>query len=843
MKRIPMLLALVLIFSFGLTYAQGGNITMTVDAGSVFGTVEDTLKTGSTPTFTFHYYNGTGGAVLGMTNGYIFSGCAPFDPPTELMDMEPYFDMLRDVKVEPTNSQLVSASFSIMTGPGIPDGFDEDIFSVTTIDVLVDGATVCVDSTYYPPAGDWLWAPGGTADWGGPYCWPVGTPDHIAPEMINCPADYTGSHCVGVSQLFEMFVTTGQDGGPFVNEFVVHSGELGVNTATGMYSYTPDLNDVGAAVTVVIKAVDNFPSEGANMCTFNMNFTNEAPVCTYDDGGPDGFPIGKGNTFTKTLTGDMVDCDPFWFNIEDVASTGTLPNGAYYMVGDVFTFDTDVQDCGDTYDFTIFISDGVDSTECHLFVEVLCTEPFEVQIEKTHDVIQGMHNYVDVTVNMGSEDLKGFDILIAYDASALSFQSAIEGDVYTQCGWEYFNYRYGPDGNCGSACPSGMLRVVGIAETNNGPNHPLCFNPPALPFTLFSLDFLVTNDRTMECMYVPIRFFWMDCGDNSLAYSSIVDPVAVIQGVSRYVIDFDLIGHIEDMFTGFPTYTGVQYECFDNDPQKPLPVQFVDFLNGGVDIICADSIDGRGDVNLNGTENEIADAVLFSNYFVYGLGVFNVNLQGQIAATDVNADGLTLSVADLVYLIRVIVGDALPYNKLSTVTASYVNNAGTIAVDQPMGGAFIVAQGNVTPTLLAEGMDMQYAFDGQNTRILITSMEAGVSFDGAFVTVENVISVELATYDGAPVSAKVIPANFELAQNYPNPFNPATTIGFSLPTASDYTLTIYNVTGQVVLETSGHADVGYTPYQWDASAQASGIYFYKLTTDNFTDTKKMVLLK
>ncbi|MFH1686329.1 MAG: T9SS type A sorting domain-containing protein [bacterium] len=834
MKRIPMLLALVLIFSFGLTYAQGGGITMT--GGDTYGS-PDSLIAGMAHTFTFHYNGGGGGAVQGMTNGFLFSGGAPASI-TDIENYATYFDLVKVVKIEPSNPQLVSASFSVMLLTGIPGSYDGDFFSVTT-DVLVDGAHFCIDSSYYPPSGTWLWAGpgGGVPTWGGPYCWDVGIPPNFPPEIVDCPSAYTGSHCTGFS---DNVGATDAEGDPITFGLTGPGSLTDHGNGTATYSYTPSLGDVGSAVVATVEACDQFGCSDPD-CVITMNFTNQAPVCTYATGP---FPVGMGNPFTKTLTGDAVDCDPFTFSVTGVTPT---PVGTYGIVGDLFTFNTasGAAPLGDgevLYDFEITITDGNASSVCHLFVDVLSTEPFEVVIEKTHNVIQGMHNMVDVTVTMGSEELKGFDILIAYDASALSFQSAIEGDVYTDCGWEYFNYRFGPDGNCGNGCPSGMLRVVGIAETNNGPNHPSCFSP-ANPFTLFSLDFLVTDDRTFECMYVPIRFFWMDCGDNSLAYSTQVDPMAVVQGVSRFVIDFDLIGHIEDMFTGFPTYTGVQWECLEGGgPDKPAPIQFVDFVNGGVDIICADSIDARADINLNGIGYEIADAVLFSNYFVYGLGVFNVNLAGQVAATDVNADGLTLSVADLVYLIRVIVGDAVPYAKLSTVTASYVNNAGTIAVDQPMGGAFIVAQGNVTPTLLAENMDMQYAFDGQNTRILITSMDAGATFDGAFVSVDNVISVELATYEGAPVVAKAVPSDYALAQNYPNPFNPATTIGFSLPIESDYTLTIYNVTGQVVSEFSGHAAAGNHSIQWVADG-ASGIYFYKLNTDNFSDTKKMVLLK
>ncbi len=88
-----------------------------------------------------------------------------------------------------------------------------------------------------------------------------------------------------------------------------------------------------------------------------------------------------------------------------------------------------------------------------------------------------------------------------------------------------------------------------------------------------------------------------------------------------------------------------------------------------------------------------------------------------------------------------------------------------------------------------------------------------------------------------------LPTSFGLAQNYPNPFNPSTVIDFSLPTRSDVTLTIYNVTGQKVKEISGSYAAGINSISWDASANSSGIYFYKLVAGDFSDTKKMMLLK
>jgi len=95
----------------------------------------------------------------------------------------------------------------------------------------------------------------------------------------------------------------------------------------------------------------------------------------------------------------------------------------------------------------------------------------------------------------------------------------------------------------------------------------------------------------------------------------------------------------------------------------------------------------------------------------------------------------------------------------------------------------------------------------------------------------------------------VLPHEFTLDQNYPNPFNPTTEIGFSLSNAGNVMLDIFNIKGQrVVRLIDGHLDSGEHSVQWDSKGNnghsvSSGIYFYKLTTDEFVDTKKMILLK
>ena len=81
-------------------------------------------------------------------------------------------------------------------------------------------------------------------------------------------------------------------------------------------------------------------------------------------------------------------------------------------------------------------------------------------------------------------------------------------------------------------------------------------------------------------------------------------------------------------------------------------------------------------------------------------------------------------------------------------------------------------------------------------------------------------------------------------QNYPNPFNPATTIKWSIKEGAFVTLKIFDATGQEVGSyVNEKLNAGVYEANIDASNLSSGVYFYKLQAGNFTDTKKMVLIK
>jgi hypothetical protein len=121
--------------------------------------------------------------------------------------------------------------------------------------------------------------------------------------------------------------------------------------------------------------------------------------------------------------------------------------------------------------------------------------------------------------------------------------------------------------------------------------------------------------------------------------------------------------------------------------------------------------------------------------------------------------------------------------------------------------------------------------------------QGGPAF-GLFAALPDGQVVEFPVRTNSVEEDEVVPNKFGLNHNYPNPFNPATSISFNLPTSSDVVLKVYNVAGQEVATlVDNKLSAGEHDIQFDGGSYTSGVYFYRLTTDNYSDTKKMTLLK
>jgi len=133
------------------------------------------------------------------------------------------------------------------------------------------------------------------------------------------------------------------------------------------------------------------------------------------------------------------------------------------------------------------------------------------------------------------------------------------------------------------------------------------------------------------------------------------------------------------------------------------------------------------------------------------------------------------------------------------------------------------------------------------TKFQLTDLDGSVRFTPLFtpgiVEIKTSTDVEDITPDG------LLPSAYALSQNYPNPFNPTTQVEFSLPTASQVELVVYNVLGRKVRElVNQKLPAGTHRVEFDGRAEsgnpvASGVYFYRIKAEDFVQSRKMILIK
>lgn len=189
---------------------------------------------------------------------------------------------------------------------------------------------------------------------------------------------------------------------------------------------------------------------------------------------------------------------------------------------------------------------------------------------------------------------------------------------------------------------------------------------------------------------------------------------------------------------------------------------------------------------------------------------------------------------------------------------------GVIAFDQTMNRNDGSLQGGVERVLTGAPILPGWLSTSIDTGVCApqTSVEVTVTFDATNLDTGNYFSTLMIRSNDPlredvviPVRVSVtsitgvddtltIPVAFNLAQNFPNPFNPGTKIIFALPIESSVRLTVYDIIGREVAVLVNEMKLaGYYSVSWDASAMPSGIYFYRLRAGQFTETKRMILMK
>lgn len=611
--------------------------------------------------------------------------------------------------------------------------------------------------------------------------------------------------------------------------------------ANGQWCYTPTGDQ---QVTVTIRCADSCSAfcEG----TFSVNFViNDPPVCNV--------PGDTSLTFlcslqTVSLPVGATDPNGNFKECVLVNSPGALVNGYW-----VFTPTGPGQycvtiECRDSCDAvcqtTFCVTVNLETVDCDCIFKV------SIGGGQPTDGLNGQAVVVPVVLEIADEQMGGFDLILCYDETGIFITQVAKGP--SLAAWEYFTYRLGAFGNCTGNCPLGIVRLIGITDMNNG--QPITDQNAWRPLgTIANLTFVITNDRNFIGQCVPITWCWYQCGDNSI--SSRTGDTLFIE-------------------------VGSNYDSCQSNP-KGDPIPGICFENGRICIL--EPPDDRGDLNLNGIANEIGDAVLYTNFFIYGQSVWSpIYKEVQWLASDINDDGIILTIADLVYLIRIITGDEQPFPpggnpKLvsanpAVISTDVVGEALTLRWNSELaiGGAHFIVDlpsdatvGEVTLLPDVGNMTLRANRDGNQLRVLVFSDTTEIIPAGSHAIVSiamsnpqgaTVSTYDLSTEDGwvmpsiLNTAKAIVPTEFSLAQNYPNPFNAGTVIRFGSNVATDYTVAIYDILGRRVWGVSGQAEAGWTEVPWDGRGDggndlASGLYLYRVQTATGVQTRKMTLLK
>jgi cytoskeletal protein CcmA (bactofilin family) len=229
----------------------------------------------------------------------------------------------------------------------------------------------------------------------------------------------------------------------------------------------------------------------------------------------------------------------------------------------------------------------------------------------------------------------------------------------------------------------------------------------------------------------------------------------------------------------------------------------------------------------------------------YFMQTLTSNPQSMLAV-DVTADTVTINVVGALIFNTGFVMEVLPAD----------SSTARLTLNRLEGGKVkILAGAKVLGNLVAPAAQVQVAEDAMfkgticAKTINVAKNATVLHHTSAQVLARTVAMAELEAAEITGAAAASIPTEFALSQNYPNPFNPSTTIAFALPHASEVTLSIFNIRGQLVRSLiAGNLAAGHHSVVWDArdehgTALASGIYVYQLKAKDFVQSRRLVLMK
>ncbi|GEM_PF-1484682 len=766
---------------------------------------------------------------------------------------------------------------------GIPPGFDDVPFTITVgpIDSVYNGKTLCIDSAWTPPSGYWLWH--SLTDeyepaWYGPYCYTIYY-EEIPPVLLSVTPDtleFTvweggpnpGSRAFAVTEQYgrniayiaDYIESTWMDlpsnSGVTPDELVVdvYSSQLGVGVYTNdvvVESFEAENGPQYVAVkltvlpgpeaAVILDHVDgSWDANGIRTgipVVFNMRLVNNTGHnMTGIVNGYRVFSI-NGAHWGNTVGAWAPAFDPMdyeigaWINYFGVTGSGADTVGfaaAAAVKGLVNGFDDvlytieigpiDTADIGKTVclDSAYYPPSGIwkwagpqincypewFGPYCFTVVEGGGSEGDDSLLIPSTTVVTG--NMVQPVQVKLTQPIKGASIPIAIPEAVTVSSLSAEGLLIES--WDYSVFQIKPDSgflyvalanSFGEVIPEGTHTVFNI--------HFSVLNADCDISTYVHWDIALQGDPVRGLLFADVNHYDLPVGFDPMRDATEIPPYMPCDIDYSGVIDIaDLVYLVDYMFNGGP------------------PPDIMD----------------AADVNGSCSGPNIADLVFVVDFFFQ---------QGPEPLCGCLAEG----------------GGAGKIAPDIVVGAVFENGITTIAINSPydLRGVQLEVCGStdiVPRNLAADRLNLVYSSQDDLLRIGLLDLDGGevipagrenlIQLDGRFEIVSAMVAQDGLTALGARIDNAMkptsTPASFALHQNYPNPFNPVTQISFALPYAASVRLEVYNIMGQKVTTLLDETlQAGEHSAMWDGSTVASGVYFYRLDAGEFSETRKMMLLK
>jgi photosystem II stability/assembly factor-like uncharacterized protein len=312
------------------------------------------------------------------------------------------------------------------------------------------------------------------------------------------------------------------------------------------------------------------------------------------------------------------------------------------------------------------------------------------------------------------------------------------------------------------------------------------------------------------------------------------------------------------------TDTGVSWTAINEGITEPSSVISI-FASGGNLFAGTTNAFGIFLSTNNGTSWKAVNNGLGESGDVYSFAISGVNLfvgtaRGGIFLTTDNGTNWTNKGLNNTWINSLAFIDTILFAGTGEGVYRSGNNGNNwIALNNGMTNAIVVSLAASNPYLFAatnNGNIFLSKNNGNNwtavdSGLVNTTIRSLVIFNGYLFVVTNGSGVWKRLLTDMIVSVKepktILPSNFSLEQNYPNPFNPTTSIEFRIASASGgglVTLKVYDILGrEVATLVNEEKPARNYEVKFDGSGLSSGIYFYKLNTENFISVKKMILMK